>query len=94
VIGSKAGVFVGGFADDFADGFVGALVDACVVGFVVDLVALGATEGLEGPEDCPISSSKCTIGFLDLLDRRSAGSAMTIKLNSFNLMNSLSLCGR
>jgi hypothetical protein len=80
------------------DALEDALVDACVVGFGAgfgaDLVALSATEGPKGSKDCAISSSKCTIGFLDLLDRRSAGSAITSKLHSFNLMNSLSLCGR
>jgi hypothetical protein len=33
----------------------------------VDLVALGVTESLGGSEDDAISSSKCAIGFLDLL---------------------------
>src|SRR6266536_599219 len=50
------------------------------VGFVAGLVglagALGATEGFEGPEDCAMRLSKCIIGFLDLLDRRSIGSSM------------------
>ena len=64
---------------DFVVGAVGCAV-GFAVGFVAGLVglagALGATEGFEGPEDCAMRSSKCTIGFLDLLDRRSIGSSM------------------
>ena len=63
--------------------FVVGAVDCAVgfaVGFVADLVglagALGAPEGFEGSEDYVIRLSKCTIGFLDLLDRRSIGSSM------------------
>ena len=63
--------------------FVVGAVDCAVgfaVGFVADLVglagALGAPEGFEGSEDYAMRLSKCIIGFLDLLDRRSIDSSM------------------
>jgi len=47
-----------------------------IVGLVGFLEGLGALGGFEGPKDCIIRSSKGTIGFLDLLDRRWVVSSM------------------
>ena len=65
--------------------------EAVAGGFKGFAVGLGALEDFEGPKDCAIWSSKWTIGFLERLDLRSVGSAMMIKLNSINLMNSSNL---
>jgi hypothetical protein len=95
LIGSKAGAFADGFVDGSSVGLaVGLAVDrvvgcvvGCEVGFAPDLVgfvrASSATEGSEGLEDCAISSSKCTVGFLDLLDRRPVDSSIIIRVNNF-----------
>jgi hypothetical protein len=72
-----------------AEGLVEA--EGFVAGFAVGLVGLGAVEDFEGLEDCAIKSSKWTIGFLERIDLRSVGSAMIIKLNSIDLMNSSNL---
>jgi hypothetical protein len=77
----------------FAPDFVVGLVDGSgfLVDFVADLTGLETTEGSEGTKDWAYCSSKGTLGFLDRFDLRSVGSAMIIKLNSLNLMNSSSL---
>src|SRR5450432_2699239 len=80
-IGSKLGVF----ATDLVVG----LVDSG--GFLVDFVAFGALEGSKGTKDWACCSPKGTLGFLDRFDLRSVDSAMIIRLNSLNLMNSSSL---
>jgi len=82
-------VDVNAFVDIFADPFLGL---GSTEGFVVGLVKnLGDFRGFKGPEYYAVWSSKWILDFLKRIDLRSVGSAMIIKLDNLNFMNSWDL---